>query len=81
MLRTRDSEIQKFKLLTRVKAIYSENGKVQNQSFRQAVIFSKPSQLKIESIPLNTAYSFNILISNNGQTAFFDVPEKKGYSW
>ncbi len=71
-LRAREEEITSFRALARV--LLEVGG--ERRTIRQVIAFQRPGLLRIESIPLNSAYAFNILAADGSEVRFLDTTEK-----
>jgi hypothetical protein len=65
---------------TKDSTVDEEHTPPRQQTFRQVFLFKKPHLLRLETIPLNTAYALSVLVTNSKTSLYIDNVEKKAYT-
>lgn len=71
-LTQRESEIQSYRGLSRLQVEYAG----ERTSVRQVVAFQRPGFVRVETVPLNSAYALNVLVADGSQVTFLDTSNK-----
>ena len=74
-LRQKKSELTSFRALARARL--EQDGKT--NSFRELVAVNPPSDLRLEALPLNSAYTLQLLVCNKDRTLFLDVEKHNAF--
>ncbi len=74
-LRAIDMSVQSFRSLYRTRIIDSN----EKNSLRQAIVFSKPNRIRIESFPDNSFYTISLLIADDSGATLIDTTDHVAY--
>jgi len=70
------NEAQTFRCLSHARS--DING--EKATLRYAIVFERPDKLRIEALPLNSAYALSIVIANGDKFLALDTSSKRAYS-
>lgn len=67
-----DNEVTSFRTLSRTRFEEPDD----SYSVRHALVFSKPSSLRIETLPVNSGYTLSLLTASEGSATFLYPPDE-----
>lgn len=72
-LKEKDEQLYTFRGIAKGK---SEGGEIEGQ-FRQVMVFERPDKLRLEWLPIDAAYTLQLLIAKGGTATYLDTQSKK----